>query len=275
MSSNPHADPRLERLLDRAENALDEGDIDGCIELCRAVLEAAPRHAGAIFVWADALRHQGDLQGAVERYHQVTAIEPHHSVAWSGRAFCLFDMLSFDQAERAAQRALREDDRNAEAYAVRAMLRERRLDFDGAHRDYIRASRLDPDGWPLPLPLSDGMIEGVVRDTLQSLHPAVRSYLSQVPILLEEVPSAELCMEFDPPAPPGEILGVFSGPSLGDGATDAWTMLPPSIMLFRRNLQRVAHDPEQMVEELRITVFHEVGHFLGLDEDDLETRGLE
>jgi predicted Zn-dependent protease with MMP-like domain len=273
MSTTPHEDPRLERLLDRAENALDEGDVDACVALCRQVLDVEPRHAGALFVWADALRHAGDLEGAVERYHQVTLVEPHHSVAWSGRSFCLFDLLSFEQAGRAAQRSIREDDRNAEAYAVRGMLRERRGDFDGAHRDFVRASRLDPEGWPLPLPLSDGMIEGVVRDLLTQLHPAIRSYLAQVPILLEEVPSAELCAEFDPPAPPGEILGVFSGPSLGDG--DGWTMLPPSIVLFRRNLQRVASDPERMVEELRITVFHEVGHFLGLDEDDLEARGLE
>jgi len=275
MSTLPPQDPTLEHLLDRAEHALDEGDIEGCVALCQQVLETEPRHAGALFVWADALRHLGDLEGAVERYHQVTAIEPHHSVAWSGRAFCLFDTLAFEQAERAAQRAIREDDRNPEAYAIRAMLRERRDDLAGAHRDFVRASRLDPEAWPLPLPLSDGMLEGVVRDALQQLHPAVRSYLAQVPILLEEVPSAELCLEFDPPAPPGEILGVFSGPSLGDGATDAWTMLPPSIVLFRRNLQRVAHDPERMLEELRITVFHEVGHFLGLSEHDLETRGLE
>ena len=256
MSLAPDADPRLERLLDRAEHALDDGDVERCIELCQQVLQTAPRHAGALFVWADALRHQGDLPAAVERYRAVTAIEPHQSLAWSGRAFCLFDLLSFEQSERACQRALREDDRNAEAYAVRAMLRERRHDLDGAQRDLVRASRLDPEGWPLPLPLTDGMIEGVVRDVLQELHPAIRSYLAQVPILLEEVPSVELCREFDPPAPPGEILGVFSGPTLADGSTDAWTMLPPSIVLFRRNLQRVAHEPEHMVEELRICLLY-------------------
>ena len=128
----------------------------------------------------------------------------------------------------------------------------------------------------MPIPLSDGMVDAVVRDTLETLHPSVRAYLSQVPIILEEVPSRELCLEYDPPAPPGEILGVFSGPSLSERSMDdPWSQLPPSITLFRRNLQRVAHDPERAVEELRITVFHEVGHFLGLDEDDLAARGLD
>ena len=42
-----------------------------------------------------------------------------------------------------------------------------------------------------------------------------------------------------------------------------------------RNLARRSADREELIEQLRITLFHEVGHFLGLDEDDLEARGLE
>ena len=46
-------------------------------------------------------------------------------------------------------------------------------------------------------------------------------------------------------------------------------------MLFRSNLMRMAHDREAMQEELRVTLLHEIGHFLGLDEEDLERRGLD
>lgn len=278
MSSIPptESDPQIERLLDQAEHALDDGEAEVAVELCERVLRGAPRHAGALFILADALRHLGDLEGAVDRYHQVTQLEPHHGLSWSGQAFCLFDMLQLDRAHAAALRAIRDDPANPEAYTVRGMLRERRGDYDGARRDFLRAGRLDPEGWPMPLELSDGMVEAVVRDAIESMHPTVRSYLAQVPILLEEVPSEALCLEFDPPAPPGEILGVFSGPSLAERSMDdPWSQLPPTIVLFRRNLARVAHDPERCVEELRVTVFHEVGHFLGLDEDDLEARGLD
>jgi predicted Zn-dependent protease with MMP-like domain len=50
--------------------------------------------------------------------------------------------------------------------------------------------------------------------------------------------------------------------------------LPPVITLFRFNLARLANDPEELRSQLRITLLHEIGHALGLDEDDLAERGL-
>ena len=49
---------------------------------------------------------------------------------------------------------------------------------------------------------------------------------------------------------------------------------PGAIYLFRRNLLRVSADLEELAREVRVTVQHEVGHLLGLDEDDLEQWGL-
>ena len=95
-----------------------------------------------------------------------------------------------------------------------------------------------------------------------------------VVFVVEEVPSEDLCQEFDPPALPGEILGYFTGNTLIERSTEG-VALPATIVLFRRNLERIAQDREHVVEEVRITVLHEIGHFLGLDEDDLEERGLD
>jgi predicted Zn-dependent protease with MMP-like domain len=156
------------------------------------------------------------------------------------------------------------------------MLRERRGDLRGARRDFRRAHRLDPLGYASPLELDDSTVEAVVEETLRSLHPQIQDYLQNVAILLEDVPDEDLCRQWDPPASPADILGYFSGSSLRERAADApWSALPPSIVLFRRNLARIAHDRERMMEELRITVFHEIGHFLGLSEEDLEDRGLD
>ena len=49
---------------------------------------------------------------------------------------------------------------------------------------------------------------------------------------------------------------------------------PGAIYLFRRNLLRVTSDREELSREIRVTVRHEVGHLLGLDEDELERWGL-
>jgi predicted Zn-dependent protease with MMP-like domain len=46
-------------------------------------------------------------------------------------------------------------------------------------------------------------------------------------------------------------------------------------VLYQRNLERFARDREELVEQIRITLLHEVGHFLGLDEEQLRERGLE
>lgn len=264
-----HDDPQ-EELLDLAEEALDQGDADTALELCRKVLVAEPRHPGALFVAADAERALGDLERAEAGYRAVTHVAPDHSPAWSSLASVLFDMLRFEEARVASLRALRVEPLNAEAAWIRGMLRERRGDLRGADRDFLRAARNEPESYALPEPLSDAMLTAVVDEAKRTLHPTIQTYLEQVTFVVEDVPSEELCREFDPPAFPGDVLGFFSG-----GSDDAWAQVPPTITLFRRNLERFAYDRENLIEELRITVFHEVGHFLGLDEDDLEARGLD
>jgi predicted Zn-dependent protease with MMP-like domain len=272
MSQDVPGPEAVEALLDDAEDALDQGDPDGALEICERILRAHPDHAGAMFVAADAERSLGDPDAAIDRYRRVTATHADHSPAWSALASVLFDELRFDESRAAVRRSLHADPDNPEAHFVRALLRERAGDAAGAERAYLRAARLDPDAWPLPIPLPDATLEAIVADACGSLHPSVQAWLGNVTFLVEDVPPIDLCREFDPHALPGEILGVFSGNTVHDTAVPAG---PPTITLFRRNLERIAQDREHLVEEVRITVLHEIGHFLGLDEDDLEARGLD
>jgi predicted Zn-dependent protease with MMP-like domain len=46
------------------------------------------------------------------------------------------------------------------------------------------------------------------------------------------------------------------------------------IMIFKKNLEKICQDEEDLIDQIQITVRHEVGHYLGLDEDDLERLGL-
>lgn len=276
MSTQPVAGTDLDALLDLAEDALDRGDPGASLRLCQQILNNTPEHAGARFLGAESLRDLGDLEGAEDWYREVVRNDPEHSPSWSGLGAVLFDQLRFEDARTALLRAIRADDANAEAFYWRAMLRERRQDVRGARRDFRRARNLDPERFPMPVPLDDATVEAVVTEALMALHPTIRAYLAQVAILLEDVPDIDLCLQYDPPAPPGEILGYFSGMSLMDRSIEnPWSNLPSAIVLFRRNLERIAWDRTRLLEELRITVFHEVGHFLGLDEDDLEARGLD
>ena len=45
------------------------------------------------------------------------------------------------------------------------------------------------------------------------------------------------------------------------------------ITLYRRMLCTVSHSEEELIEQIRVTLLHEVGHFFGLDEDDLDRLG--
>ena len=95
-------------------------------------------------------------------------------------------------------------------------------------------------------------------------------------LLLEDLPTEDDLHRYDPPMSPLEILGYFSGHSVAErSSNDAWSQLPGTIVLFRSNLERMALDRNELIEQLRITMYHEVGHFLGLDEQDLEDRGLD
>jgi len=79
----------------------------------------------------------------------------------------------------------------------------------------------------------------------------------------------------DPPLSPS-VLGMFRGAPFGQKASmDPWSHFPSSIVLYQRNLELFARDREELVEQIGVTLLHEVGHFLGLDEEDLARLGLD
>jgi len=181
-------------------------------------------------------------------------------------------------------------------YAIRTILADlTAADFDVLKSTYekkgfaiegMRPVKGDADGLPgeieftAPPEDAPGMHRVTIRvrwhgrsgeRTLESVH-----YLANVAVILEDVPNEAVLLGYDPPASPLDLLGYFSGTSLMERSTEnPWSSLPAVIVIFRRNLERHAGSREALVEQLRITLFHEIGHFLGLDEDDLALRGLE
>lgn len=265
-----------ERLLDLAEDALDDGNPEAAIDLCTRALARSPDHPGAYFVRGDARRMLGRLEQAAHDYRAAALGRPDHAPSWAALALASFEMLDFEEARRAAGRAILEDPRSPEGWWVRSLVLEWKGDMGGAQRALLHARFLDPHGFPVPPRLADAEVESLVEEALQELHPAIRDYLSNVAIILDELPTEQVLRSYDPPMSPIEMLGYFSGHSLLERSSgDPWSGLPPTIVLFRKNLERHAADREELVEELRITLFHEVGHFLGLDEDDLAERGLD
>lgn len=115
--------------------------------------------------------------------------------------------------------------------------------------------------------ISDDEVERIAVAALDLLPPEVRAKLANVPILIEDVPSEALVEDGTDP----RLLGLFSGSPMTDDLAPVVT----NIHLFKRNLERAAHDLDELAAEITITVLHETAHYFGLEEDDLEALGLD
>ena len=95
---------------------------------------------------------------------------------------------------------------------------------------------------------------------------------AEVPVVM--LPRPTKAMVRDDGVDP-DLLGLFVGPNCAEGV-ESGDPLPPEILLFLENLWDYADGDEEIFrEEVRVTYYHELGHYLGLEEDDLEDRGLE
>ena len=108
-----------------------------------------------------------------------------------------------------------------------------------------------------------------VKIILGSLPAPLRRPAAALPVTYEPHPNPQLLADaYDP-----DLLGLFIGSPLAEAGDSP---LPPQIILYLENLWDFAEQDEEFYrEEVRITYLHELGHYLGLDEIDLEERGLE
>ena len=108
-----------------------------------------------------------------------------------------------------------------------------------------------------------------IEATLEELPKPLRERAVKLPVTLERVPNADLQVDGITP----DILGLFTGAELAD---EEMIPMPPQIILFLENIWEFAESDEKIFcDEIHTTFLHELGHYLGLDEDDLTERGLE
>ena len=108
-----------------------------------------------------------------------------------------------------------------------------------------------------------------IEATLAALPKPLREQAQKLPVTFEHVPNSGLQADGIEP----DTLGLFTGSEFADEGASA---LPPQIILFLENLWDFAEGDEVVFcEEVHTTFLHELGHFFGLDEDDLTERGLD
>jgi predicted Zn-dependent protease with MMP-like domain len=140
--------------------------------------------------------------------------------------------------------------------------------------EFQKAQSADREHYRVPERLSEDDLDRVVNQAIAALPVRIKNAIDEVTILVEEYPSEDLLTDDDPPLPP-DLLGVFTGASHLERSTEFSGTLPNTIHIFRRNLEHFGGKSEEVVDELRVTLLHEVGHALGMDEEELEALGLE
>lgn len=109
-----------------------------------------------------------------------------------------------------------------------------------------------------------------VERVARSLPAALREKARSLPVIYERQPSEAIVADGIEP----DTLGLFVGPAFADEGHGS--PVPAQIILYLENIWDQAEEDENaFVEEVRTTFLHELGHYLGLDEDGLLDRGLD
>lgn len=189
------------------------------------------------------------------------------------RAAALYDLVRFEEACSDARRAVA----IVPGYAQTWDLLSRTLEYLGQPAEAAEAAEkaeaLDPDQFPQPLDVPSEEFDALVGDCVAELPARIRAKLDDVPVVVSDLPTVAMLTEDQPPLTP-DLLGLFVGQHVFTETSSGPPSLPGAIHLFRRNLLRACADREELAHEIRITLRHEVGHLLGLDEDELEDWGL-
>ncbi len=222
------------------------------------------------------LNQVGECGRALESLESALEHVPHSVEARLERAVALFELCRFKEAQEAFEAVLKEAPEEAWAHHYLGLMAERRGDAKEARRRFGKAQALAPEEFPPPVELGEAEFDQALETAVKALPEHVKKYLDNVTIAVEDIPADEDLKGESPPLSPC-ILGVFRGSPVGEQnrILEGFDPYPPSIVLYQKNLERFARTREELVEQIGITVMHEVGHLMGLDEDDLWERGLD
>ncbi len=282
------AEPRLLELQGLVYAEL--GDADAADRASEALLRLEPDNVTALLTAADARIRDSAEDGsrveaglalldraaplarreALAQFERALALDPELGEARLERAIALFELGRVAEARPVFEALARDWPDEAWSYHYLALLAERR--GEDPQPLFARARTLAPEEFPPPVHLSEEAFDAAVKAAIEALPAHARLQLDNVTIDVQPLPDDDELREGLSPT----ILGVFQGTPLDERLdTHAEHHHTARIVLFQKNLERFARTHEALLEEIRITVLHEVGHLLGLDEDELRDRGLD
>ena len=110
--------------------------------------------------------------------------------------------------------------------------------------------------------------ERIVQETLEDLPDRFQALLENVAIVVEQEPDPDELLELGLDPDEDELFGVYQGISLLDRGA-GHSGLPDRIVIYRGPLLRCFDSRDEIAEEIRRTVIHELGHHMGLSDDEM------
>lgn len=182
------------------------------------------------------------------------------------RGEALFNLGRFDEARAVLEPLTTEDFEDPMLFFLLGCLAERRAEHENALRYFQTAHRLDSQGFQIPVELGEAdaihLYEQCLSEQSMSLIQEAREFTVEVRDLPEDARILHETLPIDP---------LVTG-SLAIHRVDA-DQRPP-IELYRKNFAKFAGDYEGLEEDLRRTLFTEIGRWLGYDDERLDDLGL-
>jgi len=225
---------------------------------------------------AQALNDLGRSDEALEQTRESLRLNPALIDAVHEKGVALYNLGRFPDARIAFTEVLGQLPDDAYAHHFLALTLEQLGQSADAEAHFRRARELSPDDFPAPILISLEDFRGEIDRIVAGLPGETRSKLASVPIEVADTPSRDDLEAVDPPFPPN-ILGLFRGLPHGVELPVAAGSkpVPRAIVLYRVNLGRAVRTRDELNDQIRRTLLHEIGHLEGLDEDDLRRRGLD
>ena len=132
----------------KLQNALrlhQQGQLDSAEALYREILQASPRHSGALQLLGVIAGQRGQPQQAIELIDQALAIEPANAAAWSNRGNALLELEQYTDALKSYDRALAINPQHADALHNRGLTLHNLERTEEALASYDRALKIKPD----------------------------------------------------------------------------------------------------------------------------------
>ena len=112
----------------------------------------------------------------------------------------------------------------------------------------------------------------VIERALEEIPQPLADHLQHVIVDIEPMPDEDTCRSLGLDDP-GELMGLYHGTPMTQRDADHAEGLPDRIVIYQRNIERYAESEREVIDEIRTTVLHEVGHHFGLSEEDLDRLG--